>query len=141
MTNFVKRVFVAFAVVVLTVSFTQVIGQDEKVAKAEAKLCENVNNFLASLKDLEAANLRMDIGNFTDAYKSVDKSWNKLVKSANKLEKVDIKEGVKAYNNLVETLERVVNNNFKSSVNSDNITKQIAKSRETINQINSSFCD
>lgn len=141
MTNFVKRVFVAFAVVVLTVSFTQVTGQDEKVAKAEAKLCENVNNFLASLKDLEAANLRMDIGNFTDAYKSVDKSWNKLVKSANKLEKVDIKEGVKAYNNLVETLERVVNNNFKSSVNSDNITKQIAKSRETINQINSSFCD
>lgn len=130
-----------FALVVLTVSYTQVMGQDEKIEKAEAIFCENVNNFLASLNDLEAANLRMDIGNFTDAYKSVDKAWNKLVKSAKKLEKVDLKEGVNAYNNLVETLEIVVNNNVKSSVNADKITKQVAKSREIISQINSSTCE
>lgn len=130
-----------FALVVLTVSYTQVMGQDEKIEKAEAIFCENVNNFLASLNDLEAANLRMDIGNFTDAYKSVDKAWNKLVKSAKKLEKIDLKEGVNAYNKLVETLEIVVNNNVKSSVNADKITKQVAKSREIISQINSSACD
>lgn len=141
MTNFVKRVFMVFALVVLTVSYTQVMGQDEKIEKAEAIFCENVNNFLASLNDLEAANLRMDIGNFTDAYKSVDKAWNKLVKSAKKLEKIDLKEGVNAYNKLVETLEIVVNNNVKSSVNADKITKLVAKSREIISQINSSACD
>lgn len=141
MTNFVKGGFMVFALVVLTVSYTQVMGQDEKIEKAEAIFCENVNNFLASLNDLEAANLRMDIGNFTDAYKSVDKAWNKLVKSAKKLEKIDLKEGVNAYNKLVETLEIVVNNNVKSSVNADKITKQVAKSREIISQINSSACD
>jgi exonuclease VII small subunit len=119
----------------------RLMAQDEKTEKAEANFCESVNGFLSSLKDLESANLRMDIPNFTDAYKKVDKAWNKLVKSAKKLEKIDSKEATKAYNELAETLEEVVNYNIKTSVNTEKITKQIAKSRDTINQLNTAICE
>lgn len=140
MTNIQKAFIWAVAVLMFVMSSNILIGQDEKIEKAEAKFCESVTIFIESLNDLEAANLRMDITNFNDAYKNVDKAWNKLQKSAHKLEEVDTKEAEKAYNAMVETLEEVVISNVKSSVNTDKIAKQVVKSRETIKKLNSSVC-
>ena len=141
MINLVKRGFLTVAFLVLTVTFSQLPGQDVKTDKAEANFCEGITNFLDSLKELEDANLRMDIENFTDAYKKVDKAWNKLVKSAKKLEKIDTKEATIAYDNLAETLEEVVNRNIKSSENTNNITKQVDACRKAIKPVSSSVCD
>ena len=140
MTNFLKRFMWVVAYLMFTFSFIQAIAQNEKIDKDEAKFCQSVSSFLISLEDLESANLRMDITNFTDAYKNVDKAWNKMRKSTKKLEKLNTKSADKAYNELVKTLETVVTNNVKSSVNMDKIAKQIVTSRKTINQIKSPTC-
>jgi methionyl-tRNA synthetase len=130
----------AIAIMFLTISFTQVMGQSKKVEKAETKFCNSVVNFIQSLENLVEANEGGDIEAFNKAYKSADKSWNKLVKSADKLENVDIKEGVKAYNSLVEEINKIVNN-AKSAEQTEKIANKINKNLATIKQINSPLCD
>jgi ABC-type transport system involved in cytochrome bd biosynthesis fused ATPase/permease subunit len=138
--SLVKKGAMLIAVMLFTLSFSQVEAQNKKVDKAEAKFCTSLVNFVQSLENLLEANEGTDIEAFNKAYKSSDKSWNKLVKSADKLEAVDIKEVVKAYNDIVDQVNKIANNT-KSSENTEKIAKHINNSLATFQQISGSVCD
>jgi hypothetical protein len=135
-----KPVSMVVAIMLLSLSFSQVLAQDKKVDKAEAKFCNSAVSFIESLETLAEANLGTDYDVFVKAYKAADKAWNKLVKSADKLEKVEMKEGVKAYNDLVEQVNKIMDDK-KSNDNAEKIGNHITNSISTIKQINGPICD
>jgi len=135
-----KRVSMVMAIMLLSLSFSQVMAQDKKVEKAEAKFCKSAVTFIESLETLAEANEGTDYDAFVKAYKAADKAWNKLVKSADKLERVDIKEGVKAYNDLAEQVNKIMDDK-KSNDNAEKIGSHISNSISTIKQINGPICD
>lgn len=136
----VKRGVTAFIVILFTLSVNQISAQNNKIDKAEAKFCTSVENFIYSLEALDEANAGTDIEAFNKAYNAAEKSWNKVVKSANKLEEVEMDEGIKAYNNLVDEINKI-GDGTKSGENTDKITKHINKNVATINEILSPICD
>jgi len=136
----VKKVFALAAVIIFSITMNQINAQSQKIDKAENKFCTSVANFIQSLENLEEANMGDDIKEFNKAYNLADKDWNKVVKSADKLENVEINEGVKAYNNLVGEVNKI-GDGTKSGDNTDKISEHIGKNIETFNQIVGPICD
>ena len=136
----IKRGYALLVIFFFALTINQVNAQDKKVEKAESKFCTSVVNFIQSLEALDKANQGSDMDAFNKAYKKADKDWNKLVKNAYKLENVEIKEGVKAYNNIVDEINKI-GDGTKSGENTDKIAKHITKSASTINQIIGPICD
>jgi len=113
MKNSIKSIMLSSLFILMTFSFTNVQAQnDKKVDKAMAEFCNSVNVFIESLIILDEANGSGSIESFNIAYDKAVKDWNKVEKAAAKLEKVEIKESVKAYNTLVES----VNNMSKDGI-------------------------
>ena len=76
---------------------------------------------------------------FNEAYNKSVKDWDKVQKAAEKVEKVEMKESVKAYNNLANTVNRL----SKDGVTDDEakqINAYIKDTAEEINAILSASC-
>ncbi len=136
----IKRGYTLLVILFFALTINQVNAQDKKIEKAESKFCTSVVDFIQSLEALDKANEGSDVDKFNKAYKTADKALNKLVKRAYKLENVEIKEGVKAYNNIVDEVNKI-GNGTKSGENTDKIAKHINKSVSTFNQIIGPICN
>lgn len=136
----IKKRSALLVILFFVLTINQVNAQDKKIEKAESKFCNSVVSFVQSLEVLVEANEGSDIDKFNKAYKKADKAWNKLVKSADKLENVEIEEGVKAYNNIVAEVNKI-GDGTKSGENTDKIAKHINKSISTFDQIIGPICD
>lgn len=90
----------------LTVS-TTLAQEDKKLEKAEAKFCQSLYDLADALVTLDETNAESTMDEFRSAYKSAEKAWNKFQKSATKLENVEIKESQKAYNKLVDEINKI----------------------------------
>lgn len=138
--SFLKKMFAAFIVIFFTLTVNQISAQSNKISKAENKFCTSVDNFVASLETLAEANEGSDIAAFDKAYNAAEKTWNKVVKGAEKLEEVEISEGVKAYNNLVDEINKI-GDGTKAGENTDKISKHIETCLGTFDQITGPICD
>ena len=120
MKNFRKEVIALCIIMMVSLSFVQVNAQDKKLEKAETNFCNSLKTFAQSLVTLDGINENSTMDEFRKAYKSANKDWNKLQKKAVKLEKVEMKESVKAYNKLVDAV-----NNMEGDMKTSEATKQI----------------
>lgn len=121
----------------LSSSFAQ---ENTKVEKATSKFCENIDVFASSLDALEAANKGASVDALNTAYNKAVKAWNKLVKSADKLENVEVKESVKSYNKLVDSINKLGKDGSISDDDANQIGSNINDTKSEINAILSSTC-
>ena len=139
MKNLRKEVF-ALCLIMLSLSIMTVHAQvDKKLAKAETNFCNSINTFAQSLVTLDAINENSTMDEFKKAYKSADKAWNKLEKKAAKLEKVEMKESVKAYNKLVDAVNSI-EGDVKTSEAAEQINQHIDATAAEISDILSVVC-
>ncbi len=86
---------------------TTASAQDAKIDKAVADFCNKLDGFIISLNALDQANETGTYKEFDKAYNKAVKAWNKFVKSADRLENVEYKESVNAYNDLVDAVDLI----------------------------------
>ena len=121
-------------------SVESVWAQDKKLEKAEKNFCASIQNLAGSLQTLATVNESSSMDEFRRAYKSADKAWNKFQKSAEKLEKVEIKESQKAYNKLVDTVNKI-DGDTKTSDAAMQIDQYIDLTAGEIADILTVFCE
>lgn len=135
-----NQIVVILGIALLALTVTQLEAQEnKKVEKAGNKFCKSANSFVESLIALDDANATGTYDEFAKAYKKADKAWNKLEKSAANLEKVEIKESVKAYNKLVDEVNKI-ENDTKTTDASAQIDKHIDSTAAEIDSILSGVC-
>ena len=116
-----KKELITICVILMSLSFfTSNAQEDKKLAKAETAFCGSITDFAEALINLDAIEDNSTMDEFNKAYKKAEKSWNRLQNKAAKLEKVEIKESVKAYNKLVDAV-----NNMDGSITTKEANAQI----------------
>jgi len=110
------------------------LAQDAKVDKAEANFCEKLVGLITALNILDETNETGTYDEFTKAYNKTVKAWNKFVKSADKLEKVDYKESVNAYNNIVDAVNLIQQDNIDEQTGKK-INEHIDNAANTISDL------
>lgn len=112
---------------------------DHKVDKAKANLCTSINAFILSLENLDMASESGSYDDLNKAYNKADKAYNKMIKKADKLEDVEIKESVKAYNNLVDTINDI-QSDTSDQFSNEQISEHIDATAAHINDIITGIC-
>ena len=110
------------------------LAQDAKVDKAETNFCEKLVGLITALNILDETNETGTYDEFTKAYNKTVKAWNKFVKSADKLEKVDYKESVNAYNNIVDAVNLIQQDNIDEQTGKK-INEHIDNAANTISDL------
>ncbi len=110
------------------------LAQDTKLDKAEAKFCEKLGGFISALNTLDATSETGTYDEFTKAYNKTVKAWNKFVKSADKLEEVDYKESVNAYNDIADAVNLIQGENIDEQTGKK-INKHIDNAAKTISDL------
>lgn len=107
-TNLMKSILMLLLIMSLTI-VNALAQQDKKLENAEAKFCASITNFVTALETLQVVNYDpgATMDEFNKAYKEAEKAYNKFEKAAIKLEKVEIKESQKAYNKLVDAVNKI----------------------------------
>ena len=132
--------FTAMIIVIMTLSFTQSFAQqDDKLVKAENNFCNSLTTFANSLESLDKINENSTMDEFRKAYKNADKAWGKVQKTAAKLEKVEMKESVKAYNQLVDAVNNI-DGDTKTSDATNEINKHVDATASQIDDIMTIVC-
>lgn len=130
---------IAIAMIGIFSSTNCVAQENKKVDKAVTHLCEALNKFAGALVKLDQLNEDASYKEFKEAYNHAVKDWNHVVTEADKLENVEIKQSVKAYNSLVDSV-----NNVKGEEPTDkesaNINKNIDNTASTIADILTESC-
>jgi hypothetical protein len=127
---------------VVLLAFTsnvQAQEQDKKLQNAENKFCASVSGLSTSLVTLAEANETGTMDEFKKAYKGAQKAYNKFENAGTKLEKVEIKESVKAYNNMVDAINKIEGDS-KSAEASDQIGGNIDDTAASIADIMTLVC-
>ena len=114
-------------------------AQDAKVDKAVANFCTKLGGLITALDVLDQTNETGTYDEFTKAYNKAVKAWNKFVKSADKLENVEYKESVKAYNNLVDAVNLIQGDKIDSQTGKK-IDKHIDSASDTILSLQTMEC-
>ena len=73
------------------------------------------------------------------SYDDLNKAYNKVIKKADKLENVEIKESVKAYNNLVDTINDI-QSDASDQFSNEQISEHIDATAAHINDILTGIC-
>jgi len=73
------------------------------------------------------------------SYDDLNKAYNKVIKKADKLENVEIKESVKAYNNLVDTINDI-QSDASDQFSNEQISEHIDVTAAHINDILIGIC-
>jgi hypothetical protein len=107
------------------------LAQDAKLDRAEANFCKKLGGLITALNTLEETNETGTYDEFSKAYNKTVKAWNKFVKSADKLENVEYKESVKAYNNLVDAVNMIQGDSMDDKT-ADKVGKHIDSAADTI---------
>ena len=129
------------SVILLTFTASTLFAQeDKKLAKAEANFCKSLNNLAVALETLDETNANSTMDEFRSAYKAAEKAWNKFQKSAEKLEKVEIKESQKAYDKLVDAVNDI-EGETKTSEAANQINTHIDNTATEIADIMTFVCD
>lgn len=140
MKNVAKGILISSLMILMSISFTKVQAQDnQKVDKAMAEFCNSVNIFVESLIILDEANGSGSVDAFNIAYNKAVKDWDKLQKAAEKVEKVEITQSVKAYNKLVDSVNKMSKDGFTDE-ESDELNDYIDDTADEINAILSASC-
>lgn len=106
---------------------TTASAQDAKIDKAVANFCNKLDGLITSLYELDEVNETGTDKEFDKAYNKAVKSWNKFVKSVDKLENVEYKESVNAYNDLVDAV-----NLFEGDTMNEQTSKKIDKHIDSV---------
>mgnify|MGYP001827907806 CR=1 FL=1 len=134
------KTLIATFVLVFAVAFaSNAQGQDKKLEKAENKFCNSISEFASSLVTLGETNGDSSMDDFNKAYKNAQKAYNKFEKSAAKLEKVEIKESTKAYNKMVDSINKIDGDN-KTADAADEIGDNIDATAASIADIMTVVC-
>ena len=140
MKNLLPLKLIAISSIMMLIFITQGMAQEnKKVERAEKKFCNSVTSFVTALEVLDEANTSYSMDEFNAAYKKAEKAWNKLVKSADKLEKVEIKESVKAYNKMVDAINEI-EGDAKTAETTDQINSHIDATADEIADILTVVC-
>jgi uncharacterized protein with ParB-like and HNH nuclease domain len=124
-----------FGILIILTSCT---GEQRK-ERAEKEFCEDLTSFAKALDNLEIAGEGTDVKTFNRAYNKADREWNELVKSANHLENVEIKESVKAYNKLVKSVNKI-NGETITAETADDINNNINATADKIDYLMTTEC-
>ena len=111
----------------------------QKKEHAEKEFCEDLTSFSKALEKLEIAGDGTDVKTFNKAYDKANREWNELVKSAEHLENVEIKESVKAYNKLVKSVNKI-NGETITAETADELNKNINKTADKIDYLMNTEC-
>ena len=115
------------------------LAQDAKLDKAEANFCEKLGGLITALNTLDETNETGTYDEFTKAYNKTVKAWNKFVKSADKLERVDYKVSVNAYNNIVDAVNLIQEDNIDEQTGKK-INKHMDAATKTISDLQAIEC-
>ena len=118
---------------------TTVSAQDAKIDKAVADFCNKLDGFIISLNALDQANETGTYKEFDKAYNKAVKAWNKFVKSADKLENVEYKESVNAYNDLVDAVDLIQGEDIDDHT-AKKIDKHVDNASDTILSLQTMEC-
>jgi len=133
MKNLGKFTFVAMLTLLLNISFSSVQAQENaKVEKATSKFCNSITSFLDALVVLDEQLVSGDDKSIDKAYNAAVKGWNTMVKDADKLENVEVKESVKSYNQLVDNINKL----SKDGITDDEAKQISANVQSTTAEIN-----
>jgi hypothetical protein len=135
MKNLRKLRFLAFGILILLISCT---GEQRK-EHAENKFCDDLTSFSKALDNLEIANEGTDVKTFNRAYDKADKAWNRLVESAEKLQNIEIKESVKSYNKLVRSINKIEGKTITADTYNE-INKNVDATADKINYLMDTEC-
>ena len=113
--------------------------KDKKLIKAETKFCNSLTAFATALETLDAMNENSSMDEFRTAYNNADKAWKKVQKTAAKLEKVEIKESVAAYNKLVDAVNGI-DGETKTGDATAEVNKHVDATADEITDIMSVTC-
>jgi hypothetical protein len=131
---------VTFSIIMMLVFSSQAMAQENtKVGKAETAFCNSVTTFITDLKALDQANQTGTMDEFTAAYKKADKGWDKVIKKADKLENVEISQSVKAYNKLVDSINKI-EGDAKTAGDAEQINENIDSTASAIENILTVIC-
>ena len=133
MKNLGKFTFVAMFTLLLNISFSSVQAQENaNVEKATSKFCNSITSFLDALVVLDEQLVSGDDKSIDKAYNAAVKGWNTMVKDADKLENVEVKESVKSYNQLVDNVNKL----SKDGITDDEAKQISANVQSTTDEIN-----
>ena len=118
---------------------TTASAQDAKIDKAVADFCNKLDGFIISLNALDQANETGTYKEFDKAYNKAVKAWNKFVKSADKLENVEYKESVNAYNDLVDAVNLIQGEDIDDHT-AKKIDKHVENASDTILSLQTMEC-
>ena len=128
-------IFVAAMLLLITILAPATsLAQDAKLEKAEANFCNKLGGLITALNTLDETNETGTYDEFTKAYNKTVKAWNKFVKSADKLERVEYKESVNAYNDLVDAVNLIQEDNIDEQTGKK-INKHIDSAAKTISDL------
>ena len=116
------------------------LAQDAKLDKAEANFCKKLGGLITALNTLDETNETGTDAEFKKAYNNTVKAWNKFVKSADKLERVDYKESVNAYNNIVDAVNLIQGDNIDEQTGKK-INEHIDNAAKTISDLLAIECE
>jgi ABC-type transport system involved in cytochrome bd biosynthesis fused ATPase/permease subunit len=140
MKNLGKVTFIAMFTLLFSISFSSVQAQENaKVEKATSKFCNSITSFLDALVVLDEQLVAGDDKAIDKAYNAAVKGWNTMVKDADKLENVEVKESVKSYNQLVDNVNKL----SKDGITDDEakqISANVQSTSDEINAILNSTC-
>ncbi len=110
--------------------------KNAKLIKAKNNFCISLSTFSAALEKLEAVNDNSSMTELRKAYKSAEKAWKKVQKTASKLEEIEIKESLSAYIKLVDAINRI-----EGDTKTDEVNKHAVATSSEISNIMSVVCE
>jgi len=119
---------------------TTASAQDAKIDKATANFCNKLDGLITAVNELDQVNETGTDKEFDKAYNKAVKSWNKFVKSVDKLENVEYKESIKAYNDLVDAVNLIGDDNMDDKT-SKKINNHIDSAADTILSLQTMHCN
>ena len=135
MKNLKKLRFLTFGILMLLISCTG----EQKKEHANKEFCEHLTSFSKALDKLDVAEEGTNVNEFNRDYDKANKKWNELVKSAEKLENVEIDESVKAYNKLANSVNKIEGETITAET-ADKINKNIDATADKINYLLTTAC-
>jgi hypothetical protein len=126
---------IVFSALMILVSCTG----EQKVEIANKEFCHSLKTFSKALDNLDIANEGTDVNAFDKAYEKAAKDWDKLVSSAEHLEDVQINESVKAYNKMVDKINKI-SADGKTVDDADQINQEIDATSDKIAKLMTTEC-
>lgn len=118
---------------------TTVSAQDAKVDKAATKVCTSIDKLVNAYVALNQASETGDYKELKKEYNKTVKAWNKFVKSVDKLETVEYKESVSAYNDLSAALDLAEEGSYDKQT-ANKIGKHVDNAADAISSLQNMQC-